>query len=106
MQPFPIYWEEEFIGRLRYSRVTDNDCSPALIKTIRAMLALFVHGSIGKGVLSRLAQESFRPPVGLVLGAGISTVDTFLMEKIFPLSGPSLFLSRMYRSLFKDEGWF
>ena len=39
------------------------------------------------------------PPAGIALGA----LDSFFLEKLLPTSGPSLFLSNDYPSMFLPE---
>jgi len=38
-----------------------------------------------------------------VLGFAVSALDTFLSEKILPISGPAMFLDAMYSSLFSSR---
>jgi hypothetical protein len=73
------------------------------VHTLRVRLGPFVHGNIGRGI--RLAVSTavgLIPFAGTVLGAGLSVIDSYLLEKIFPVSGPTLFLSSKYPSLFES----
>jgi len=41
------------------------------------------------------------PPVGTVLGLGASIVDSFVIERLFPMSGPLSFVNNMLPSAFE-----
>lgn len=74
------------------------------IGTMRAKLAPWIHGSIGKVariVISTLV--GLLPVYGTAAGLGLSTIDSFLLERIFPISGPNAFLSNKYQSLFDQR---
>jgi len=67
------------------------------VGSLRARLGTLVHGTTGK--LIRLAVGN---GAGLVpiLGFAVGVLDTFVLEKLLPISGPTLFLDSMYESLF------
>lgn len=46
---------------------------------------------------------SMVPGLGGVLGTVVGAIDTFLVERILPYSGPSAFIERMYPSIFHRE---
>lgn len=90
----------EFRAWLRTTRFESDQEICDRINSIRIRLAPFVHGITGKSlrvVVSGLV--GMIPALGIVVGA----LDTFLAEKLFPISGPVLFLSRQYPALFKTR---
>jgi hypothetical protein len=70
------------------------------VNTARTRLGPYVHGTTGKAV--RIA-ISFVTGLIPALGFAWSVVDSYLLERVFPVSGPTVFLSRHYRSLFKTS---
>jgi hypothetical protein len=67
------------------------------VRSLRARLGNLVHGT--KGKLIRLA-VGYGAGLVPVLGPVVSALDTFVLEKLLPLSGPAMFLDTMYGSLF------
>lgn len=94
----------QFRAWLRHMQTATDAEIAEQINGVRVKLAPFVHGTIGKSL--RLAISTaigIIPPFGSIIGPGLSAVDLFLFEKIFPISGPILFLTRSYPSLFDKK---
>lgn len=69
---------------------------------LRNKLSLWAHGNVGK--VLRWASSTgigLIPGIGTVASGAIGLLDTFLLEKMLPQSGPLIFLKRQYPSLFK-----
>ncbi len=74
------------------------------LNSLRSKLGVFAQGKAGKTsrlVLSTLA--GFVPGVGTLVGLGLGTVDTFLLEKILPYSGIVAFVDKLYPSIFQQR---
>jgi len=72
------------------------------VASVRTKLAPFVHGPVGKAVRIAISTVSGLVPVyGLPVGLILSVIDSYLLERVFPVSGPTAFLSRQYPSLFE-----
>lgn len=72
------------------------------VNGVRIRLGPFIQGPAGK--VARVAVSVLTgliPPFGALLGAAWSVVDSFLLERVFPVSGLTVFLSRQYKSLFR-----
>lgn len=85
---------------LRRTVLQDEREIYAQVGSLRARLGVFVHGTTGK--LIRFAVNGaagLLPIAGLALGA----IDTFVLEKILPVSGPAVFLDALYGSLFSRK---
>jgi hypothetical protein len=66
-------------------------------------MSLWAHGNIGKSLRwSASTGIGFIPVVGNIAGAALGLLDTFLLEKVLPESGPVTFLNRYYPSLFRE----
>lgn len=64
-------------------------------------LMIWAHGNVGKAIRwSASTGIGFIPVVGNIVGGGVGLIDTFLLEKVLPQSGPVTFLNRHYPSLF------
>lgn len=92
----------EFRVWLSSSRTaTDREISDQ-VNTLRERLSPFVQSSLGKALRIVVSTGvGSIPGVGSALGLALSLVDSFLVEKVFPARGPTLFLSRLYPSLFR-----
>jgi hypothetical protein len=78
--------------------LTDKELAD-LVHPVRDVLGKAIRTSAAKAV--RLAAST---GVGVVLppaGAGLSVIDTFLVDKLMPAPGPTAFLSRISRSVFQ-----
>lgn len=65
-------------------------------------LSLWAHGNVGKAL--RWAGSTgigFIPIVGNIAGGAVGLLDSFLLERVLPQTGPVIFLSRQYPSLFR-----
>jgi hypothetical protein len=65
-------------------------------------LSLWAHGNVGKAL--RWAGSmgiGFIPIVGNLTSGALGLLDTFLLERVLPQSGPVIFLSRQYPSIFR-----
>jgi hypothetical protein len=94
----------EFRSWLRRMGTASDEEILEQINTVRAKLGPLVHGSTGKGI--RIAISTVIgsiPGIGTIAGLLLSGVDSYLLESLFPVSGPTLFLSRQYRSLFTER---
>jgi hypothetical protein len=69
------------------------------VNSLRDKLAWFVRGPQGKA-LRWLASARIGVGTGDVAGAIGGALDTFLLEKILPNSGPLSFISNMYPTIF------
>jgi hypothetical protein len=70
------------------------------VGSLRARLGTLVHGTTGKIIRFALSNVAgLNPVTGLAVGA----LDTFIVEKLLPLSGPAMFLDAMYGSLFDQN---
>ena len=80
--------------------LTDREVRDVL-RGYRAMVSNFVQA--GSVTLTRLVVEAlvglYHPAAGLTLSA----LDTFLIEKLFPRSGPAAFVNKSYPSLFQKR---
>ena len=87
---------------------SDQDAANQLMG-IRNKLSPFVHGTGGKVVrlvvptVTSFLADLHLPGSGTALGLGLGALDLFILEKLFPLKGPHLFLSRIYASLFEES---
>lgn len=90
----------EFRAWLKQATSMDDE-QISHVGSLRARLAPYMHGTTGKGI--RLAVSigvGFIPKYGVVLAATFGALDYFVLDKILPISGPTAFLTRSYRSLF------
>lgn len=72
-----------------------------LLKGYRAVVSNFLRG--GSATMTRLVVEN---AVGLaypVLGTALSILDSFIIDKLFPHSGPAAFVNKTYPSLFEKK---
>ena len=84
-------------------RATDGEIHEK-VGTVRTRLGPYVHGTSGKAARIAISViTGFIPLFGAALGAGWSVVDSYLLERVFPVSGPTVFLNRDYNSLFKPS---
>jgi hypothetical protein len=64
----------------------------------------FIHSDIGRSLRFFVINAiGFVPLVGQIASIGLSAVDEFLIEKIFPYSGPISFIDNLYPSIFKKN---
>jgi hypothetical protein len=70
------------------------------VGSLRARLGTLLHGTTGKIIRFAVSNVAgLNPVVGLAVGA----LDTFVLEKILPISGPAMFLDAIYGSLFSNR---
>jgi hypothetical protein len=75
----------------------------ARFEAVRGRLAGIVEGRIGR--IARFAVTTamgFIPAVGTVAGPAASATDSFIVDRLVGKPGPTVFLSRNYKSLFRD----
>jgi len=79
----------------------NDDKLREMLRGYRAVVSCFMQG--GAVTMTRLMIEGivgvFQPVVGITL----SVLDTFLIDKLFPHSGPAAFVNRTYPSLFQKR---
>ena len=93
---------KEFREWLReIDKATDQEIRDQ-VENLRFAIGNFLGRTSGKIV--RLLVSSglgLVPPVGTVLGLGASIVDSFVIERLFPVSGPISFVNNMLPSAFE-----
>lgn len=93
----------EFRSWIRTTQLDSDDEIAHKINWVRVKLASFIHGHTGRGIrlglstLAGLAPPEYSNLIGLALGV----VDSFILDKFLPISGPILFISHQYPSLFR-----
>jgi hypothetical protein len=94
----------EFREWLRRMRSATDEEIDEKVNAIRAKFGTMIQGNTGKGIRIVIATAvGLIPILGAAAGAILSTVDSYLLEKVFPSSGPMAFLSRQYSSLFSER---
>jgi hypothetical protein len=84
--------------------LTDEEIA-AQVASLRTRLGSIVNGIGGKIVRLGLSSTiGAIPGVGLIAGPALGVLDTFVVDKIFRTSGAALFLTRLYPSLFENQG--
>lgn len=74
------------------------------VSSLRAKLGNAIQTGEGKAVrLLATTGIGLIPGVGLIAGAAAAAVDSFLLEKVLPKSGPIVFLSKLYPSVFEES---
>jgi hypothetical protein len=91
---------KDFRNWLKNAQFLDDQEIRSQVASLRARLGTLVHGTMGKSI--RLA-VGFGAGLIPILGPVVSALDTFVLEKLLPLSGPAMFLDTMYRSLFSSS---
>ncbi len=67
-------------------------------------MAKVAHSTGGKGVRVAFSTiAGLTPGVGTMVGLALSILDTFVLERVLPLTGPKLFLSKGYPSIFEKS---
>lgn len=95
---------DEFRRWLKHATFLDQAEISQEVGSLSARLAPYIHGTVGKGIrLGVAAAAGFVPLVGPPLGTVLGLIDMFVVEKIFPLSGPTAFLTGSYASLFEGK---
>jgi len=82
---------------LKSAQFFDEQEIHAQVASLRARLGTLVHGPLGQSIRFAVGYGAGLIPV---LGPVVSALDTFVLDKILPLSGPAMFLDTMYGSLF------
>lgn len=91
---------KDFRDWLRNAQFLDEREIGLQVGSLRTRLANLVHGTTGKIIRFAVSNVAgLNPLVGLAVGA----LDTFVLEKLLPLSGPAMFLDAMYGSLFDER---
>jgi hypothetical protein len=89
---------KEFRNWLKQAQFYDEREIYLQMRSLRARLGTLLHGTTGK--IIRFALTNLTGVTNPVVGWGASALDTFILDKILPLSGPAMFLDAMYGSLF------
>ncbi len=75
-----------------------------MVNGVKAQLGSVLHGTFGKSIrLVATTAISMIPGAGVALGPAAGALDTFLVDRIFPVPGVVAFLSKTYPSLFESE---
>jgi hypothetical protein len=90
---------KDFRNWLKQAQFYDEREIYLQVRSLRARLGTLLHGTAGK--IIRFALTNLAGMTNPVVGWGASALDTFVLDKILPLSGPAMFLDTMYRSLFE-----
>jgi hypothetical protein len=90
----------DFRNWLKNAQFLDEQEIYSQVASLRTRLGTLVHGTAGKSVRLAIGYAAGLIPI---LGPAVSALDTFVLDKILPLSGPAMFLDGMYGSLF--DGW-
>ncbi len=91
---------KEFRDWLRNAQFLDEREIQLQVGSLRTRLGTLVHGTTGR--IIRFAVSNLAG-VNPVVGWAVSALDTFVLDTIFPLSGPAMFLDSMYGSLFAER---
>lgn len=76
------------------------------ISSIKSTISPFIHGLKGRIIRFFVNTGISFLPAGIILGPVISAIDSFLLNKIFPYSGPIIFINRLYPSIFIESNDF
>ena len=86
----------------RSAQLNEKDLHEHL-NSVRARLGSFLQSSTGKLWRFGISTAVGVLPFGNIAGPALGVVDSFVVERIFPTSGPLVFLHRLYRTLL-DKG--
>jgi hypothetical protein len=92
----------DFIAWLAKSNAMTDKEIQAQIASFGARMSTLVYGP--RGEVSRFLFNTAIgtiPVIGTVAGFAWGAIDTFLLKKLVPYSGPAAFVNRQYTSLFK-----
>jgi hypothetical protein len=92
---------KDFRNWLKQAQFCDDREIYLQVKSLRARLGALLHGRTGK--IIRFALTNLAGVTNPVVGWGVGVLDTFVLDKVLPLSGPALFLDKMYGSLFDAQ---
>lgn len=71
--------------------------------SLQARLSTLAHTKLGRGMrFITITGIGFIPVVGSALAPVLGGLDRFLLEKLFPHSGPASFINNLYPSIFKN----
>jgi hypothetical protein len=74
-----------------------------MIRGVRSRVAFMMQSNLGRVLrLAATTAIGFIPVIGAIGGAITGTLDSFLIDRIFPNSGVVAFLTKTYPSLFKS----
>ncbi len=94
----------EFRAWLRTMGAASDEEVHERVNTLRVKLGPLIQSKTGKTIRIAISTVvGLIPIVGSIVGLVLSSVDSFVLERLFPVSGPTLFLSRHYPSLFKTR---
>lgn len=94
----------EFRAWLRRMKSATDEEIHEQVGAVRAKLGPLIHDNRGKVIRIAISTAiGLIPIIGTAVGTALSVVDSYLLEKVFPVSGPTLFLSRQYPSLFEKR---
>lgn len=97
---------KEFRAWLKGIDQTTDDEIRDQIGSLRTAMGNFLGGTTGKTLrlLVSNGMGLIPPPLGLIVGLGASVVDSFVLEKLFPTSGPISFINKRLPSAFELGG--
>jgi len=72
------------------------------IKSFRSKIGSAIAGKVGKRLRFLISTFAGFLNGGIITGPAIGAVDTFILDKIFPSSGPISFINKMYPSIFEE----
>lgn len=80
--------------------LSDNEVRQ-ILRGFRARVSSFAR--VGSVTMTRWVVEQIAGLAHPILGAVVSALDTFLLERLFPHSGPAAFVNKKFPSLFGNE---
>lgn len=92
----------------RLENASDAEISE-MVASLRNRVGVMLKSTTGKALrFVTTSAAGFVPSAGPIVGIGLSAIDTFLIDRLFPLAGPLAFLTKNYPSLFEtaDDGTF
>ena len=73
------------------------------VSSLQAKLSTLTHTRPGKDIrFATITDTGFIPVIGTALGTVLGALDHFLLERLFPYSGPASFINRLYPSIFRE----
>jgi len=73
------------------------------ISSIKSKISSFVYELEGRIFRFLVNTGISLLPGGIISGPALSAIDSFLLEKLIPYSGPIMFINRQYPSIFEEK---